>query len=72
MSMKVIITDTASESLWPIYERHLEYSEDYAVNFQREIDGITYRVAKPKDSPQLLDLIQNFWIQGKYYYPTTE
>ena len=37
--MKVIITDTASESLWPIYERHLEYSEDYAVNFQREIDA---------------------------------
>ncbi len=37
--MKVIITETASESLWPIFERHLEYSEEYAVNFQWEIEG---------------------------------
>ncbi len=36
--MKVIITETASDSLWPIFERHLEYSEEYAVNFQQEIE----------------------------------
>ncbi len=49
--MKVVITDTASESLWPIYERHLEYSEDYAVNFQREIDA--YMLKKFSAHPEL-------------------
>ena len=36
--MKVVITDSASESLWPIYLHHLSYSQDYADNFQYEID----------------------------------
>jgi plasmid stabilization system protein ParE len=36
--MKVVITDSASESLWPIYLYHLNYSQDYAEGFQYEID----------------------------------
>ena len=36
--MKVVITDSASESLWPIYLYHLDYSQDYAEGFQYEID----------------------------------
>lgn len=36
--MKVVITDSASESLWPIYFYHLDYSQEYAENFQYEID----------------------------------
>lgn len=36
--MKVVITDNASESLWPIYLYHLDYSQDYAEAFQYEID----------------------------------
>jgi plasmid stabilization system protein ParE len=36
--MKVVITDRASESLWPIYLHHLSYSQDYADTFQYEID----------------------------------
>lgn len=36
--MKVVITDNASESLWPIYLHHLGYSQDYADTFQHEID----------------------------------
>lgn len=36
--MKVVITDSASESLWPIYLYHLDYSQDYAEAFQFEID----------------------------------
>jgi toxin ParE1/3/4 len=36
--MKVVITDNASESLWPIYLYHLDYSQDYAEAFQFEID----------------------------------
>ncbi len=36
--MKVVITRAASESLWPIYLYHLEYSQDYADQFQYEID----------------------------------
>lgn len=36
--MKVIITESASDSLWPIYEYHCQYSENYADDFQHEID----------------------------------
>lgn len=36
--MKVVITDSANESLWPIYSYHLEYSRKYADAFQFEID----------------------------------
>jgi len=36
--MKVVITEAAGESLWPIYLYHLEYSGDYADQFQFEID----------------------------------
>jgi plasmid stabilization system protein ParE len=36
--MKVVITDSASECLWPIYLYHLDYSQDYAEGFQYEID----------------------------------
>lgn len=36
--MKVVITDSASESLWPIYLHHLDYSHNYADAFQFEID----------------------------------
>ena len=36
--MKVVITDSASESLWPTYLYHLDYSQDYAEAFQFEID----------------------------------
>lgn len=36
--MKVVMTQTASESLWPIYLYHLDYSQDYAEAFQYELD----------------------------------
>lgn len=36
--MKVVMTQTASESLWPIYLYHLDYSQDYAEAFQYDID----------------------------------
>tara|TARA_R110002072_G_scaffold179901_1_gene336025 strand:+ start:751 stop:1074 length:324 start_codon:yes stop_codon:yes gene_type:complete len=36
--MKVVMTKAASESLWPIYLYHLDYSQDYAEAFQYEID----------------------------------
>ena len=36
--MKVVITDSASESLWPIYLYHLDYSQEYAEAFQYDID----------------------------------
>jgi hypothetical protein len=36
--MKVVMTQTASESLWPIYLYHSDYSQDYAEAFQYEID----------------------------------
>jgi len=36
--MKVVITKTASDSLWPIYLYHLEYSQAHADQFQYEID----------------------------------
>lgn len=36
--MKVVITESASESLWPIYQYHCQYSEDFADDFQRSID----------------------------------
>lgn len=36
--MKVVMTQTASESLWPIYLYHSDYSQDYAETFQYEID----------------------------------
>tara|TARA_R100000935_G_scaffold58705_1_gene97176 strand:- start:20461 stop:20796 length:336 start_codon:yes stop_codon:yes gene_type:complete len=36
--MRVVITDTASESLWPIYQYHLDYSQEYAEGFQYDID----------------------------------
>lgn len=36
--MKVVITESASESLWPIYQYHCQYSEDFADEFQRSID----------------------------------
>ena len=32
------MTQTASESLWPIYLYHLDYSQDYAEAFQYDID----------------------------------
>ena len=32
------MTRTASESLWPIYLYHSDYSQDYAEAFQYEID----------------------------------
>jgi len=37
--MKVVITGSASESLWPIYQYHSQYSEGFADEFQRAIDG---------------------------------
>lgn len=44
--MKVVMTQTASESLWPIYLYHSDYSQDYAEAFQYEIDrgGFTNEV----------------------------
>ncbi len=36
--MKVVTTKTASDSLWPIYLYHLEYSQAHADQFQHEID----------------------------------
>jgi toxin ParE1/3/4 len=36
--MKVVITKTASDSLWPIYLYHLEYSQAHADQFQHGID----------------------------------
>ena len=36
--MKIVITKTASDNLWPIYLYHLEYSQDHADQFQYEID----------------------------------
>ena len=36
--MKVVMTQSASESLWPIYLYHSDYSQDYAETFQYEID----------------------------------
>ncbi|SRR6056297_571689 len=36
--MKVVMTQAASESLWPIYLYHSDYSQDYAEAFQYEID----------------------------------
>lgn len=36
--MKVVMTKAASESLWPIYLYHSDYSQDYAEVFQYEID----------------------------------
>lgn len=36
--MKVVMTQAASESLWPIYLYHLDYSQSYAEAFQYEID----------------------------------
>ena len=36
--MKIVMTRTASESLWPIYLYHSDYSQDYAEAFQYEID----------------------------------
>lgn len=35
--MKVIITKSADESLWPVYLYHLKYSQDYADQFQRDL-----------------------------------
>jgi plasmid stabilization system protein ParE len=37
--MKVVITESASESLWPIYLYHRDYTRDYAEAFQIEIDS---------------------------------
>lgn len=37
--MKVVLTQTASESLWPIYLYHSNYSQEYAETFQYEIDA---------------------------------
>lgn len=37
--MKVVMTQTASESLWPIYLYHLDYSQDYAETFQYDLDS---------------------------------
>ena len=36
--MKVVITQAASDSLWPIYLYHLEYSQQFADQFQYDID----------------------------------
>jgi plasmid stabilization system protein ParE len=36
--MKVVITESASVSLWHIYLHHLDYTRDYAEAFQFEID----------------------------------
>jgi plasmid stabilization system protein ParE len=36
--MKVVTTQSASESLWPIYLHHSDYSQDYAEAFQYEVD----------------------------------
>jgi plasmid stabilization system protein ParE len=36
--MKVVTTQSASESLWPIYLYHSDYSQDYAEAFQYEVD----------------------------------
>jgi plasmid stabilization system protein ParE len=49
--MKVVITETASESLWPIYLHHLDYSLEYAEAFQYEIDR--FIVEHLSDNPLL-------------------
>ena len=49
--MKIVITKTASDSLWPIYLYHLEYSQDYADQFQHEIDH--FMLENLRDNPQL-------------------
>jgi len=49
--MKVVITEAASESLWPIYLYHLEYSLEYAEAFQIEIDQ--FIVSSLEESPAL-------------------
>lgn len=36
--MKVVITRAASDSLWPMYLYHLEYSQQFADQFQYDID----------------------------------
>lgn len=36
--MKVVITRAASDSLWPIYQYHVEYSQQFADQFQYDID----------------------------------
>ena len=36
--MKVVITQAASDSLWPIYMYHLEYLQQFADQFQYDID----------------------------------
>ena len=49
--MKVVITDRASESLWPIYLHHRGYSQDYADTFQYDIDR--FMVENLSDNPLL-------------------
>jgi plasmid stabilization system protein ParE len=47
--MKVVITESASVSLWPIYLYHLDYTRDYAEAFQFETDRfiVEYLSANP-------------------------
>lgn len=47
--MKVVITESANESLWPIFLYHLDYSQEYAEDFQYEIDRfmLEYLSANP-------------------------
>lgn len=49
--MRVIITDTAIESLWPIYQYHQRYSEQYADQFQHDLDQ--YIVTSLQDNPKI-------------------
>ncbi len=49
--MKVVMTQTASESLWPIFLYHSDYSQDYAEAFQYEIDH--FIVEHLSSNPQL-------------------
>lgn len=47
--MKVVMTQTASESLWPIYLYHLDYSQDYAEAFQYDLDS--FILERPGSNP---------------------
>lgn len=49
--MKVVITEGAKKGLLEIFAYHLDYSEDYAVNFQFKIDE--YIVENLTEFPKL-------------------
>lgn len=58
--MKVTITNAADESLWPIYLYHLKYSQDYADQFQRDLDRF------------LVDVLGQNPHLGRLYHPARD